>query len=176
MPLLPKPRHVSIANSAAAGSETPDSTSDSENSEQPSDGTGESIPLVCQDWANTKAAYRFLSDHHVTETDILAGRSPINIRTIRGLGGPCFDPLTITLIPSSNAAAGSQTVQVIVFLISGNGTLGNIPTAGVNPNSLTFRVKASTVIQFSTTYSNLAGCSPAPTYQLYPVLEQLTAN
>ena len=29
---------------------------------QLSDGTGESMPLVCQDWANTKAAYRFLSD------------------------------------------------------------------------------------------------------------------
>ena len=23
---------------------------------------GQSIPLVCQDWANTKAAYRFLSE------------------------------------------------------------------------------------------------------------------
>ncbi|MDR3409482.1 MAG: IS4 family transposase [Formivibrio sp.] len=40
--------------------------------EQLSDGTGESIPLVCQDWANTKAAYRFLSNHRVTEGDILA--------------------------------------------------------------------------------------------------------
>ncbi len=29
--------------------------------EQLSEGTGESIPLVCQDWANTKAAYRSLS-------------------------------------------------------------------------------------------------------------------
>jgi hypothetical protein len=28
--------------------------------EQLSAGIGESIPLVCQDWANTKAAYRFL--------------------------------------------------------------------------------------------------------------------
>ena len=41
--------------------------------EQLSEGTGESIPLVCQDWANTKAAYRFLSNHRVTEEDILAG-------------------------------------------------------------------------------------------------------
>lgn len=38
-----------------------------------SDGLGESIPLVCQDWANTKAAYRFLSNHRVTEAEILAG-------------------------------------------------------------------------------------------------------
>jgi Transposase DNA-binding len=34
---------------------------------------GQSIPLVCQDWANTKAAYRFLSNGRVSEADILAG-------------------------------------------------------------------------------------------------------
>ena len=34
---------------------------------------GQSIALVCQDWANTKAAYRFLSNKHVNEADILAG-------------------------------------------------------------------------------------------------------
>ncbi len=41
--------------------------------EQLSDGIGESIPLVCQDWANTKAAYRFLSNQRVSEAEILAG-------------------------------------------------------------------------------------------------------
>ncbi len=41
--------------------------------EQLSEGTGESIPLVCQDWANTKAAYRFLSNQRVTEAEILSG-------------------------------------------------------------------------------------------------------
>ena len=34
---------------------------------------GESIPLACQDWANTKAAYRFFSNARVSEEDILAG-------------------------------------------------------------------------------------------------------
>ena len=33
---------------------------------------GQSIPLVCQDWANTKAAYRFFSNDRVSEADILA--------------------------------------------------------------------------------------------------------
>ena len=28
---------------------------------------GESIPLVCQDWADTKAAYRFFSEERVIE-------------------------------------------------------------------------------------------------------------
>ena len=34
---------------------------------------GDTIPAACQDWANTKAAYRFLSNEHVTEREILAG-------------------------------------------------------------------------------------------------------
>ncbi len=37
------------------------------------DGTAESVPLACQDWANTKAAYRFFANDRVTEADILAG-------------------------------------------------------------------------------------------------------
>ena len=35
-------------------------------------GVGNSLPFACQDWANTKAAYRFLSNDKVTECDILA--------------------------------------------------------------------------------------------------------
>jgi len=34
---------------------------------------GDSIPLACQDWANTKAAYRFLSNNRVCEADIFVG-------------------------------------------------------------------------------------------------------
>jgi len=41
--------------------------------EQLSEGIGETIPMACQDWANTKAAYRFLSNERVSEDDILAG-------------------------------------------------------------------------------------------------------
>ena len=34
---------------------------------------GASIPLACQDWANTKAAYRFFSNDRVSEDEILTG-------------------------------------------------------------------------------------------------------
>lgn len=34
---------------------------------------GGTVPLACQDWANTKAAYRFFSNEHVDEGVILAG-------------------------------------------------------------------------------------------------------
>jgi hypothetical protein len=33
----------------------------------------QSIPLVCQDWATTKTAYRFFSNERASEADILAG-------------------------------------------------------------------------------------------------------
>jgi hypothetical protein len=34
---------------------------------------GQTIPFACQDWASTKAAYRFLSEDRVSEYDILSG-------------------------------------------------------------------------------------------------------
>ncbi len=40
---------------------------------QLSDHIGGSIPFACQDWAATKAAYRFLSNERVSEEKILAG-------------------------------------------------------------------------------------------------------
>ena len=41
--------------------------------QQFSDWVGASIPWACQDWANTKAAYRFFSSNRVSEGEILAG-------------------------------------------------------------------------------------------------------
>jgi hypothetical protein len=41
--------------------------------EQIGSAVGGSIPLVCQDWANTKAAYRFFSNDRVSEREILTG-------------------------------------------------------------------------------------------------------
>ena len=34
---------------------------------------GSSLSVACQDWANTKAAYRFLANARVSEREILAG-------------------------------------------------------------------------------------------------------
>src|ERR1039458_9311339 len=41
--------------------------------EQLAKGVGRSIPWACQDWAATKAAYRFFSNGRVSEEQILAG-------------------------------------------------------------------------------------------------------
>ncbi|WP_247523983.1 transposase [Bradyrhizobium sp. 145] len=40
------------------------------------DGMGGSIPFACQDWANTKAAYRFFANERVEEAEFLAATSP----------------------------------------------------------------------------------------------------
>jgi Transposase DNA-binding len=49
---------------------------------------GEPIPLACADWANTKAAYRFLSNEDVSEGEILAGHFASTGDRIRAAGGP----------------------------------------------------------------------------------------
>ena len=38
-----------------------------------SNGLGQTIPLACQDWANTKAAYWFFSNPRINEEEILSG-------------------------------------------------------------------------------------------------------
>src|SRR5882757_134551 len=49
---------------------------------------GESSPLVCQDWANTEAAYRFFSNDRVSEADILAGHFQSTRERTTATGGP----------------------------------------------------------------------------------------
>ena len=49
-----------------------------------SEGIGESIPYACQDWANTKAAYRFFSNDDVSEDQILAGHFQTAVADCRG--------------------------------------------------------------------------------------------
>jgi hypothetical protein len=41
--------------------------------EQMGSAMGESIPLACQDWANTKAAYRFFANERISDAEILEG-------------------------------------------------------------------------------------------------------
>jgi hypothetical protein len=49
---------------------------------------GQAIPLACQDWANTKAAYRFLSNRRVNESAILAGHFQATRARAIAAGGP----------------------------------------------------------------------------------------
>ena len=51
-------------------------------------GMGQPLPLACQDWANTKAAYRFLSNDDVSEGEILAGHFASTRERIAATEGP----------------------------------------------------------------------------------------
>lgn len=48
---------------------------------------GQSIPMACQDWANTKAAYRFLGNANVHEDVILDGHFQATRERIRATSG-----------------------------------------------------------------------------------------
>jgi Transposase DNA-binding len=49
---------------------------------------GAPLPLACQDWANTKAAYRFLSNETVSEAEILAGHFRSTHARVAAADGP----------------------------------------------------------------------------------------
>jgi hypothetical protein len=49
---------------------------------------GQTIPLACQDWTNTKAAYRFLSNGRVNEMAILAGHFQATGERFAATDGP----------------------------------------------------------------------------------------
>src|SRR5215469_18812016 len=54
---------------------------------QLSDHIGGSIPWASQDWANTKAAYRFFSNARISEAEILGGHFQATGERIRAGGG-----------------------------------------------------------------------------------------
>lgn len=51
---------------------------------------GSPIPLACEDWANTKAAYRFLSNGSVSEGEILSGHFTSTCQRVASTDGLLF--------------------------------------------------------------------------------------
>jgi hypothetical protein len=56
--------------------------------QQISGSVGGTVPLACQDWANTKAAYRFFSNDRVDEGAILAGHFMATQQRAQASAGP----------------------------------------------------------------------------------------
>lgn len=56
--------------------------------QQLSDGIGRTVPLACQDWASTKAAYRFFDNDRVDEHTILAGHFQATRERVHAMAGP----------------------------------------------------------------------------------------
>jgi hypothetical protein len=55
--------------------------------ERLSEAIGETIPMACQDWASTKAAYRFFSNKRVDEKEILSGHFQATKERFRATDG-----------------------------------------------------------------------------------------
>jgi Transposase DNA-binding/Transposase DDE domain len=54
-------------------------------------GLGQTIPLACQDWANTKAAYRFFANPRISEEEILSG----HFASTQGRAAAIEEPLLV---------------------------------------------------------------------------------
>jgi hypothetical protein len=83
--------------------------------ERLSSSPGDSIPLVCQDWANTKAAYRFLDNDRVSEAEILAGHFHATRNRAGAADGPILllhDTTEFTYKRDDIEAIGKTTVGV----------------------------------------------------------------
>src|SRR5471032_2161094 len=77
-------------------------------------GMGETIPLACGDWANTKAAYRFLDNGRVSEREILAGHFQATRARFVAVHGPVLvlhDTTELSFTRSDTQAIG-QTRKV----------------------------------------------------------------
>src|SRR5512147_2558842 len=66
---------------------------------------GESIPLACQDWANTKAAYRFFANGRGSEEEILAGHFQSTRSRFATSPGPILVLQDTTEFPSQRERA-----------------------------------------------------------------------
>jgi len=83
---------------------------------QLSSAPGGSIPLACQDWANTKAAYRFLDNDRVSEAQILAGHFQATQERASATDGPILvlhDTTEFSFKRGDTAAVGLTRKAVV---------------------------------------------------------------
>ena len=88
--------------------------------------------------------------------------------TVVGTGCTSNTTVQLNAVFTDPAAAGSTTLALGVLTVTNNGTAGNSLSIPLTP----IRGKASSTVQFSTTYTAGASCSPAPTVQVEPILIQ----
>jgi hypothetical protein len=110
---------------------------------QLADRVGQSIPLACQDWANTKAAYRFFASARVNEAEILRGHFQATQARAAASRGPILvlhdttefsyrreDPAAIGVIHKTRAGHGTRPRMHTVRGILMHGSLA-VTTDGV---------------------------------------------
>jgi hypothetical protein len=82
--------------------------------EQMAAGLGRSIPLACQDWSATKAAYRFFSNERICEEQILAGHFEATRERLPQAGAPVLvlHDTTPANAPPTNRSSRSARVDI----------------------------------------------------------------
>jgi hypothetical protein len=93
------------------------------------------------------------------------------------LGSSCAGNTTVTLNviftdPNASSTTTSSTQSMTIVTNGSVGTTNSLFNFTGN-YWLVFRAKASTAVQYSTTVSPGGSCSPVPSYQVYPILEQI---
>lgn len=83
---------------------------------------GQTIPLACQDWTNTKAAYRFLSNRRVNESAILAGHFQATRDRMSSADGPILILHDTTEFTYSREAA--EAIGLLKTSFTGRGKDG----------------------------------------------------
>jgi len=71
-------------------------------------GMGESIPFACQDWASTKAAYRYFSNDRVSEQGILSGHFDATCTRVATTHGPV--PVLHSMTPPNLHTSASSPI------------------------------------------------------------------
>jgi hypothetical protein len=90
------------------------------------------------------------------------------------VGSSCAGNTTVVvnLIYQDPNAAAPQTQAIGTYTVTTNGTLGIVPlTSNAYAGRITFVAAPSTAVQYSATYTAGGSCSPAPTVQVFPVLQ-----
>lgn len=95
------------------------------------------------------------------------------------LGASCTGntTLVVSIIWQDPVAGAPVTVSISRVLAVNNGALGTASDwQSFNNESIPIRAKTGTVIQYSVAYTIGTGCSPGPSYQLFPILQQVMAS
>lgn len=95
-------------------------------------------------------------------------------QTVLGAGCSTNTTVTVTLAwtDPNGSAPTSLGASAWTLTIVNNGVLNTTNNSGGSGNTTVIRAKASTAVQYSTTYTQ-GTCTTGPSYQSYPILEVL---
>jgi hypothetical protein len=94
-------------------------------------------------------------------------------QTVVGSGCTTSATIQINIIWTDPNVSSTTTKQVALDSFSVGGNNGSLGFVSTLPAVVMVRAKANTAVQYSAVFSPGGSCSPQPSYQVYPILEQL---